>query len=73
MLAQYMATVPVGRPASHPEMLGIAFVLLLYWISHAWVTARRGGMTDDPLIFAIKDRVSQVLVILMGIAAWLAV
>ncbi len=73
VLAQYMATVPVGRLASHPEILGITFVLLLYWISHVWLTARRGRMTDDPLIFAIKDRVSQVLVILMGLAAWLAV
>jgi len=47
--------------------------LLLYWISYAWLTARRGRMTDDPLVFAIKDRVSQVLIALMGAAAWLAV
>ena len=52
--------------------MGITFVLLLYWISYAWLTARRGRMTDDPLVFAIKDRVSQVLIALMGVAAWLA-
>ncbi len=30
-------------------------------------------MTDDPLVFAVKDRVSLVLIVLMGVTAWLAV
>jgi len=30
-------------------------------------------MTDDPLVFALKDRVSLLLIILMGLTAWLAV
>jgi len=48
-------------------------VLLLYWVSHMWLTAHRGRMTDDPLVFALKDRVSLLLIILMGLTAWLAV
>ena len=73
VLTQFLLTAPIEQFDSHPEIMGITFVLLLYWISYAWLTARRGRMTDDPLVFAIKDRVSQVLIALMGAAAWLAV
>jgi 4-hydroxybenzoate polyprenyltransferase len=49
-----------------------AAVVLLYWISHMWLTAHRGKMTDDPLVFAVKDRVSLVLITLTIAAAWFA-
>ena len=49
-----------------------AAVILLYWISHMWLNAHRGKMTDDPLVFAVKDRVSLVLVALTIAAAWFA-
>jgi 4-hydroxybenzoate polyprenyltransferase len=35
--------------------------LLLYWISRAWILAHRGEMNDDPIVFAIKDRASQLV------------
>jgi hypothetical protein len=35
--------------------------------------ANRGKLTDDPIVFAIRDPLSRVLVALMGIFAWLAV
>lgn len=49
-----------------------AAVVLLYWISHMWLNAHRGKMTDDPLVFAVKDRVSLALVALTIAAAWFA-
>ena len=30
-------------------------------------------MTDDPLVFAIKDRISRVLIALTIVIAWIAV
>jgi hypothetical protein len=30
-------------------------------------------MSDDPLVFAIKDRVSVILIVLTAAAAWFAV
>jgi 4-hydroxybenzoate polyprenyltransferase len=48
-------------------------VLLLYWLSHMWLNANRGRMSDDPLVFALNNRVSQVLIVLMGAAALFAV
>ena len=39
--------------------------LLFYWISHIWLIAHRGKMPDDPLLFAVNDRTSRILGLLM--------
>ncbi len=41
-----------------PEIVWGAVLVLLYWISWMWMQANRGNMHDDPLVFAIKDKVS---------------
>ncbi|HUL20595.1 MAG TPA: UbiA family prenyltransferase [Thermodesulfobacteriota bacterium] len=46
--------------------------LLLYWISYVWLIAHRGIMLDDPLVFALKDRVSQITLFLAGVVFLLA-
>ena len=33
-------------------------LLLLYWISRVWMLTTRGDLHDDPVIFALKDKVS---------------
>ncbi|MBY3757311.1 UbiA family prenyltransferase [Azospirillum formosense] len=45
---------------------GAVCPLLLYWISHVWLIAHRGRMRDDPLVFALKDPVSRIIMVLMG-------
>ncbi|HMN97139.1 MAG TPA: UbiA family prenyltransferase [Phycisphaerales bacterium] len=46
--------------------------LLLYWIARLWFITRRGGMHEDPILFAIKDRaswlVALIAVALVGLA-----
>jgi 4-hydroxybenzoate polyprenyltransferase len=75
VLALYLSASPTHAHAlySRAGFIWVVCVLLLYWLSHMWLTAHRGLMTDDPLVFALKDRISRVLVVLMGAAAWLAV
>lgn len=73
VLALYLSASHVEVRYHQAGFIWAVCVLLLYWVSHMWLTAHRGRMTDDPLVFALKDRVSQVLVVLMGAAAWLAV
>lgn len=73
VLALYLSA---GHPETHYRQGGLIWVvcvLLLYWVSHLWLAAHRGNMTDDPLLFALKDRLSQALILAMGVAAWLAV
>jgi 4-hydroxybenzoate polyprenyltransferase len=73
VLALYMSSETVARLYSRAGFIWLTCVLLLYWISHMWLMAHRGRMTDDPLVFAVKNRVSAVLIVLMGATAWLAI
>jgi 4-hydroxybenzoate polyprenyltransferase len=73
VLALYMSSETVTRLYSRSGLIWLTCVLLLYWTSHMWLMAHRGRMTDDPLVFAVKDRLSLVLVVLMGATSWLAV
>jgi 4-hydroxybenzoate polyprenyltransferase len=73
VLAVYLATAAFDRMYSRAQLIWGTCVLLLYWISHLWLMAHRGRMTDDPLVFAIKDPVSITLLSVMAVSAWLAV
>jgi 4-hydroxybenzoate polyprenyltransferase/phosphoserine phosphatase len=52
---------------SRPAVLWGLCVLVLYWISYLWLTAHRRRMHDDPLVFAVRDPVSLVLLALMAL------
>ena len=41
-----------------PLVLWMISPLLLYWISRVWLLAHRGEMHEDPVVFALRDRVS---------------
>ncbi len=41
-----------------PEIIWLTIPILLYWIMRMWFVAHKGEMTDDPIIFALKDKSS---------------
>jgi len=45
---------------ARPEWLWPLVAVLLYWISRMVMVTHRGGMTDDPILFAALDRQSHV-------------
>ncbi|GAB3348409.1 UbiA family prenyltransferase [Lysobacter tyrosinilyticus] len=49
-----------------PQLLWLLCPVLLYWVSRVWVIAHRGGMDDDPVVFAVTDRASQALLLISG-------
>jgi len=55
------------------EYVWLVCILLLYWISHLWLQAHRRQMHDDPLVFAGRDRLSRVLILLMLLLLALAI
>lgn len=57
----------------HPQIIWLACPLLLYWISRTWIIAHRGGMDDDPIVFAARDRTSLCVVALCALVFWLAI
>ena len=45
---------------------------MLYWVSRIWMQTYRGHMHDDPLVFAMKDRISMLVGALVVAAMALA-
>jgi 4-hydroxybenzoate polyprenyltransferase len=55
------------------EWLWPVCIAILYWITRVWLLTTRGEMHDDPIVFALKDKVSLalgVLVVLSLVLAW---
>jgi 4-hydroxybenzoate polyprenyltransferase/phosphoserine phosphatase len=42
----------------HPMRLWLMTPLMIYWLSRVWLLASRGELDEDPVIFAVTDRVS---------------
>jgi 4-hydroxybenzoate polyprenyltransferase len=55
-----------------PNFLWAAPLLLSAWSMRIWLLAHRGTLDDDPVAFALKDKVSLVLGLLLAIAFGLA-
>ncbi len=54
----------------HARGLWLICPMMLFWISRIWLMTTRGLMHDDPIIFALRDRVS--LLIFGAVAAVVA-
>jgi 4-hydroxybenzoate polyprenyltransferase len=55
-----------------PDLLWMLCLCLLYWINRVWMMARRGEVDGDPVAFAIKDRRSIGVALVMGAALFAA-
>ncbi len=58
VLALYIQDDKTIRLYQTPEILWLACPVLLFWISRVWILAHRGEMHDDPVLFAVKDKIS---------------
>jgi 4-hydroxybenzoate polyprenyltransferase len=65
VLALYIAGDTAHALYAQRNLLWLLCPLLIYWISHVWLTAHRGRMHDDPLVFTACDRTSRILMFLM--------
>lgn len=61
VMALYINSPEVRRLYSHPEILWLSCPALLFWVGRIWILAHRGSVHDDPVVFALRDRWSQVL------------
>jgi 4-hydroxybenzoate polyprenyltransferase/phosphoserine phosphatase len=55
------------------ELNWIFWVLLLFWVTRMWLIAGLGRIRNDPVTFALTDRVSQVIGLLMAMTVLVAV
>lgn len=66
VLAIYIHSEDVKRLYAHPGWLWLLFPMLLYWSSRIWVLVARGAMDEDPIVFAMRDRVTWALAVVGG-------
>ena len=70
-MALYINSPQVAALYRQPLLLWGICPVLLFWISRMAMIAHRGEMDDDPVVYALRDRMSwacAVLVLLIGLA-----
>ncbi len=45
-----------------PDLLWLVAFGLIYWLARLWIKTSRGEMDDDPVVYAIKDRGSRIVI-----------
>ena len=68
----YIARPDVTELYQHPYRLWLVVPLLIYWLFRVWLLASRGELDEDPVVFALRDRLSQLLGVLVLMLAVLA-
>lgn len=53
---------------SAPGFLWATPVLLFLWLGRIWLVSQRGDLDDDPVAFALKDKPSLALGLMLGLA-----
>ena len=56
----YINSPAVRTLYANPQFLWLICPILLYWITRIWFFATRGTLVDDPVVFALTDRVSWI-------------
>ncbi|QSQ12794.1 UbiA family prenyltransferase [Myxococcus landrumensis] len=72
VLALYISSKEVTAYYDHPERLWLLCPVMLYWVGRVWVLAHRGEVNEDPLVFALKDRVSYAVGAVAALVLWAA-
>lgn len=68
----YIGAHEVTSLYQHPNRLWLITPLMIYWLSRVWLLASRGQLDEDPVIFAVTDRVSLLTGAAVAVIAALA-
>lgn len=64
-----LALYPLAEPSPHRAWpVWLLSSLLLFWTGHMWLMAHRGQIHGDPVTFALRNPVSRIFGLLIGIA-----
>ena len=72
VLALYLNSPDVRELYHLPEALWGICLVLVYWIVRTSMIAHRGDLHDDPVVFAISDRISLTCGALVALFAFAA-
>jgi 4-hydroxybenzoate polyprenyltransferase/phosphoserine phosphatase len=65
VFSMYISNGEVMALYKHPSRMWLITPLMILWLSRVWLLASRGELDEDPVIFAVTDRMS----LLIGAAA----
>jgi 4-hydroxybenzoate polyprenyltransferase len=72
IFAIYISGRDVTALYRHPSTLWLIVPLILLWISRIWLLASRGELNEDPVVFALTDRLSLLIGVAVGVVAFAA-
>ena len=52
---------------AQPQWLWLMAMGLCYWFARLWIKSARGEMHDDPIVFALRDKGSRVVLLVLGL------
>jgi 4-hydroxybenzoate polyprenyltransferase len=73
VFALYISSDAVQRLYSRPQALWLVCPLLMYWVGRALMMSHRRLMHDDPMVFALKDKVSLMTAAAIGVSMLIAI
>ncbi|WP_158790884.1 UbiA family prenyltransferase [Granulicella sp. L60] len=65
VLTLYISNLDAAQLYTHTQRLWLLIPVLLLWISRLWLQASRGQLNEDPVVYAITDRRSLFLGVLV--------
>ena len=73
VLAFYINSEEVRAQYSHPEIIWLVCPLLLYWVNKLWLNSQRREILEDPVVWALTNRVSRAIFLLCGVLVLAAI
>jgi hypothetical protein len=73
VMALYINSSDVVPRYRSPDVLWLLCPLVLYWINWIWIKASRGELLENPLMFALRDTSSLVILVLATIVYLMAI
>ena len=67
VLTLYISNLDAQQLYTHTKRLWLLVPVLLLWISRLWLLASRGELDEDPVVYAITDRRSLLLGVLVAL------
>jgi 4-hydroxybenzoate polyprenyltransferase len=68
----YISSQSVMTLYRKPSLLWLMVPLMLLWLSRVWLLASRGELNEDPVVFALTDRMSLLIGVVVVVVALLA-
>jgi 4-hydroxybenzoate polyprenyltransferase/phosphoserine phosphatase len=72
VFAIYISGFDVTKLYRQPRLLWLIVPLMILWLNRVWLLASRGELDEDPVAFALTDRMSQIIGVAVVAIAWLA-